>query len=159
MVTTWTPGTELSWSATRTTGGLRRRQTVTLLDNLRIVIIPDDATRILKLKAGELDAAEFVPFSRMAELKADPKLNMVLSPAAQILCRHQQPAPAQQRHTEPLSDMRVRQALNYAVNKDAIIQVMTYGAGKPQVSPISTKPLYGKRRKCPTPTIRQKRKR
>src|SRR5689334_1880942 len=29
------------------------------LDNVRYVIIPDDATRILKLKAGEIDAAEF----------------------------------------------------------------------------------------------------
>ena len=36
-------------------------------------IIPDDATRILKLQSGELDGAEFIPFARVAELKADPQ--------------------------------------------------------------------------------------
>ena len=54
------------------------------LDEVRFVIIPDDATRILKLKAGEIDGAEFVPYSRVAELKADPKLNMVLFPSARV---------------------------------------------------------------------------
>ena len=52
-------------------------------DGIRFVIIPDDATRILKLQAGEVDAAEFVPYARVAELKADPKLDMELFPAAQ----------------------------------------------------------------------------
>ena len=43
------------------------------LDKIRFLIIPDDATRILKLKAGEIDGAEFMPYSRVAELKADPQ--------------------------------------------------------------------------------------
>ena len=59
-------------------------QPLPYLDNVRYVIIPDDATRILKLKAGEIDAAEFIPYSRVAELKADSRLNMVLFPAAQV---------------------------------------------------------------------------
>ncbi len=37
------------------------------LDKVRFVIIPEDATRILKLKAGEIDATEFAPFSLVAE--------------------------------------------------------------------------------------------
>ncbi len=55
------------------------------LDELRFPIIPDDATRVLKLKAGEIDATEFVPLSRVQELKADPKLNMILFPSEKII--------------------------------------------------------------------------
>ena len=45
----------------------------------------------------------------------------------------------------PLSDVRVRQALNYATDKDALIQVVSYGAGTPQQSfmPMSTPLSYG----------------
>ncbi len=80
------------------------------LDNISFVIIPDDATRILKLKAGEIDVAEFIPYSRVAELKADPQLNMVLFPAAQVnYFTPQQPPHAEGRHEEP-AERRARAA-------------------------------------------------
>ena len=45
----------------------------------------------------------------------------------------------------PLGDVRVRQALNYATNKEALIQVVSYGTGTPQDSymPMSTPLSYG----------------
>ena len=43
------------------------------LDELEFQIIPDDATRLLKLKAGEIDGTEFVPYARVQELKTDPE--------------------------------------------------------------------------------------
>ena len=102
------------------------------LDTIRFLIIPDDATRILKLKAGEVDIAEFVPYSRVAELKADPKLNMVLFPAAQVNYFTLNTRPTLKDGTKnPLNDVRVRQALNYATDKEALIQVVSYGAGTP----------------------------
>ncbi len=116
------------------------------LDAVKFVIIPDDATRILKLKAGEIDAAEFIPYSRVQELKADPKLNMVLFPAAQVNYFTLNTRPTLNDGTKnPLNDVRVRQALNYATDKDAMIQVVSYGAGTPQQSfmPMSTPLSYG----------------
>jgi peptide/nickel transport system substrate-binding protein len=116
------------------------------LDNIRFVIIPDDATRILKLKAGEIDAAEFVPYSRVAELKADPKLNMVLFPAAQVNYFTTNDRPTLNDGTKnPLADLKVREALNYATDKEALIQVVTYGTGTPEQSymPMSTPLSYG----------------
>jgi peptide/nickel transport system substrate-binding protein len=113
------------------------------LDKVKVVIVPDDATRILKLRAGEVDAAEFVPFSRVAELKADPKLDMALYPAAKIVFISMNNRPALKDGTKnPLADKRVRQALNYAVEKKAIAQIMTYGIGVSQVTlPPSSTPL------------------
>ena len=111
------------------------------LDAVRFEIIPDDATRILKLQAGELDVAEFVPYSRVAELKADARLDMVLFPAAQVNYFSLNDRPTFKDGTRnPMSDVRVRQALNYATDKDALIQAVSYGAGSAQQSlmPMST---------------------
>ena len=116
------------------------------LDTLKFEIIPDDATRILKLRAGELDVVEFVPYSRVAELKADSKLNMVLFPAAQVNYFALNARPTLKDGSKnPLTDPRVRQALNYATNKEALIQVVSYGTGTPQKSfmPMSTPLSYG----------------
>jgi len=111
------------------------------LDSVRLVIIPDDATRILKLRAGELDIAEFVPYSRVGELKADPKLDMVLFPAAQVNYFSLNVRPTfKDGSKNPMADLRVRQALNYATDKDALIQAVSYGTGTLQRSlmPMST---------------------
>ena len=140
MVSNWAPGSELTMVRNPYYWRLGTDgKPLPYLDRIRIVIIPDDATRILKLKAGEIDAAEFVPYSRIAELKADPKLNMMLAPAAQIffIAMNNRPTLADG-SKNPLSDKRVRQALNYAVDKKAIVQVMTYGVGIPQASPVSS---------------------
>ncbi len=121
-------------------------QKLPYLDGIRFVIIPDDATRILKLQAGEVDAAEFVPYARVAELKADPKLDMELFPAAQTNYFLMNIRPELKDGSKnPLADQRVRQALNYATDKDALIQVVSYGTGTPQRSfmPMSTPFSYG----------------
>ena len=113
------------------------------LDEVKVEIIPDDATRILKLKAGEVNGVEFVPFSRAVELKADPKINMVLFPAAKIVYIALNIRPTLKDGSKnPLADKRVRQALNYAVEKKAIAQIVTYGMGVPQVTlPPASTPL------------------
>ena len=54
------------------------------LDAVRFEIIPGDATRILKLQGSEIDGAEFIPLSRVAELKADPNINMELFPSTKV---------------------------------------------------------------------------
>lgn len=108
------------------------------LDRIEFLLIPDDATRILKLQAGEVDGAEFIPFSRVAELKADPNLDMELFPSTRIIY-----APINTRATfkdgakNPMADVRVRQALNYATNKDTLIKLVTFGTGQPMTSLMS----------------------
>ncbi|WP_217356191.1 ABC transporter substrate-binding protein [Ruegeria arenilitoris] len=110
------------------------------LDGVHFEIVPDDATRILRLQAGEVDAAEFIPFSRVAELEADPSIDMQLYPSTRIIY-----SPINTRETRadgspnPMADPRVRQALNYATNKDALIGVVLHGAGQPMSSPLMAK--------------------
>ena len=115
------------------------------LDGIRLPIIPDDATRILKLKAGEIDATEFVPLSRVQEMKADPNINMVLFPSEKVIYLNIDNRPTLANgQKNPMADVRVRQALNYATDKDALVQVLTYGVGTLQksVMPMSTPLAY-----------------
>jgi len=114
------------------------------LDEVDFQIIPDDATRILKLQAGEVDGAEFIPYSRVAELKADPDINMELFPSTKVnyLTLNVRPK-LKDGSDNPLADEKVRQALNYAIDKNAVIKVVTYDVGKPMQSFMSSStPLF-----------------
>lgn len=123
------------------------------LDGVHFEIIPDDATRVLKLQSGEVDVAELIPFSRVAELKADPNLKMELFPSTRIIY-----APINTRDARadgsanPLNNVKLRQALNYATDKDALVGLVLQGAGAPMSSPLMSSqtplavdmsPLYG----------------
>ena len=114
------------------------------LNEVDLTIVPDDATRILQLQAGQIDATEFIPFSRVKELQADSNLAMDLFPSTQINYLQLNVMPKLSDGTpNPLSNEKVRQALNYAISKNAIIKVVTHGLGSPMHSYMaSSTPLY-----------------
>jgi peptide/nickel transport system substrate-binding protein len=108
------------------------------LDAVEFPVIPDDATRLLKLKAGELNGSEFIPYARVAELKADPSLDMQLWPSTKINYLTMNVRPKLKDGSDnPLNNLKVRQALNHAVNKDALIAITTRGLGKQMKSMMS----------------------
>ena len=113
------------------------------LDEIEFVTIPDDATRILKLQAGEVDGAEFIPYARVAELKADPNLDMQLWPSTKVnfLTLNVRPT-FKDGSKNPMADPRVRQAMNYAVDKDALIKIVTFDVAKPMTSFMSSSTPY-----------------
>lgn len=120
------------------------------LDGIDFQIVPDDATRILKLQSGGIQGAEFIPYARVDELKKSDKLNMELFPSTRVESITFNVRPELDGKPNPLSNEKVRQALNYAINKQAIIQIVTHGVGKPLTSFMSSatpmhagdKPLY-----------------
>jgi len=114
------------------------------LDQVVLTVVPDDATRILQLKAGQVDATEFVPYERAKELQGDPNLTMELFPSTQVTYVQLNARPKLNDGSDnPLGNEKVRQALNYALNKKAIIQIVTHGLGTPMQSYMSsTTPLY-----------------
>ena len=109
------------------------------LDEVDFPVIPDDATRILKLQAGEVDGAELIPYARVQELQNDPNLNMALFPSTKVefITINVRPK-LTDGSTNILADPKVRQALNYAIDKPALIKVVTFDVGKPTVSFMSS---------------------
>lgn len=120
------------------------------LDGITFEVIPDDATRILKLESGDIQGAEFIPYARVAELKKKPGIDMKLFPSTRVEYVTMNVRPELDGKPNPLSNEKVRQALNYATNKQAIIQIVTHGVGTPMTSFMSSatplhsgdKPLY-----------------
>ncbi len=106
------------------------------LDGVEWISVPDDNTRVLKLQAGELDCGIFIPFSRIEELKADPKLNVMLDASTRedaLLINHEHGA---------LAKKEVRQALDMAIDEQAIVDTVTFGAGSVANSYIPAGSLY-----------------
>ncbi|MBA4096577.1 MAG: peptide ABC transporter substrate-binding protein [Rhodospirillum sp.] len=109
------------------------------LDEVRFPVIPDDATRILKLQAGEVDGAELIPYARVAELKGDANINMELFPSTKVQFITVNVRPTLKNgEKNVLADPKVRQALNYAIDKNAMAQIVTFGIGTPLVSFMSS---------------------
>jgi peptide/nickel transport system substrate-binding protein len=100
------------------------------IDQAEIDIIAEDNARVLKLRAGEVDAIVGVPFNQVAQLKRDTKLKVGVAPVFRI--------ELVQLNTlkKPFDDQRVRQALNYAVNKTALVKTILRGNGTVAVSSI-----------------------
>lgn len=106
------------------------------LDGVEWISIPDDNTRMLKIQAGELDAAIFVPFSRIAELEKDPKLKVQLDTSTRedaLILNHTNPG---------LAKKDVREALDMAIDKKAIVDAVTFGIGEEANSYIPKGALY-----------------
>src|SRR5215470_9323096 len=91
----------------------------------KIVVRPilEDAARIAALQAGEVDLIAPVPHARIAELKGNHKLVIKTIPAPRIF------------HVTidvrkpPFDNVKVRQALNHAVDVNAILRSLYFGYG------------------------------
>ncbi len=93
------------------------------LDSVRFDYIPDDNARMLKIRSGETDIAEGVPFKQIASLQGQDGFRIAVEPIVRyegVFLNHR---------VAPLGDVRVRQALNYATDKVAINKAVYGGVG------------------------------
>jgi peptide/nickel transport system substrate-binding protein len=106
------------------------------LDGVEWISVPDDNTRMLNVQAGELDTAIFVPFSRVEELKKDPNLQVHVETSTRedhLLINHEHGA---------LGKKEVRQALDMAIDKQALVDTVTFGLGTVANSYVPKGALY-----------------
>ena len=93
------------------------------LDELRFDVLTDDNTRMLKFRSGELDIATNVPPNQVEPLKRTKGVVVKLFPQMRtdyVYYNHAR---------KPINDIRVRQALNYAIDRQAILKSVLYGYG------------------------------
>ena len=90
------------------------------LDGVEFDYITNDNTRILKLQSGEVDVAESIPFSQVDSLNKG-STRVEIAPLASI------DAIWLNNNHQPFGDKLVRQALNYATDKNAINRVVYFG--------------------------------
>lgn len=90
------------------------------LDRIIIRIIPEDVARVISLQNGEIDFAA-VPSDSVAKLSADPNFKVVMNSVPSLISMHLN------HKAKPWSDRRVRQAANYAVNREVLTQQILKG--------------------------------
>jgi dipeptide transport system substrate-binding protein len=100
------------------------------IDDLIFAITVDGSVRMQKLQAGECQAAPYPNPADLAGLKADPNITVLEQEGLNVgyLAYNTQVA--------PFDDVRVRKALNMAINKQAIIDAVLEGQGAIAKNPI-----------------------
>lgn len=90
------------------------------VDTITFLPVPDANTRAAMVQTGEAHYAA-IPFERADAMKSNDKLDVIDSPS--IMARYVSFNTQQ----KPFDDVRVRQAINYAINKEAFAKVVYAG--------------------------------
>lgn len=88
------------------------------LDNITFMFQPDDQSALLSLQAGDLDLMN-IPSHRIPEVEDDFSITYEQANSILLLGYNQE--------KEPFNDVRVRQAINYAINRDEMIEAAFSG--------------------------------
>ncbi len=100
------------------------------IDNLIFAITPDASVRWAKLQKGE---CQVMPYPNPADLPAmrkDPDVKVLEQPGLNIGYL------AYNTTKKPFDDVRVRKAINMAMDKKAIVDAVYLGTGIPAINPI-----------------------
>ncbi|WP_027891945.1 ABC transporter substrate-binding protein [Calidithermus chliarophilus] len=93
------------------------------LDGITYIYLPDATARTTALRAGSVDWIEYVPAADIQTIKNDPKLDVVGGLSANFRSLYFN------LKEKPLDDVRVRQAIAYALNPQEVVDVALFGAG------------------------------
>ncbi|PSJ44793.1 nickel/dipeptide/oligopeptide ABC transporter substrate-binding protein [Zobellella endophytica] len=92
------------------------------VDNITLVPIKEDATRVAALLAGDVDFIKPVSPNDHDRVKAASDVKLVTESGTRIITFQ-----LNQDRFEPFRDVRVRQAVNYAINQEGIVQRIMRG--------------------------------
>ncbi|MBV9580834.1 MAG: ABC transporter substrate-binding protein, partial [Chloroflexi bacterium] len=108
------------------------------LDGIEYRILPDAQTMVAQFEAGALDMVLNPPLLDVGRLEGDPKYQAVTNPyTGRYYTAGWNVA------NPPLDNKQVRQALNYAMNRQRFVDTVLLGLGRPITLPwIPTSPAY-----------------
>jgi peptide/nickel transport system substrate-binding protein len=106
---------------------------------LTMVSVPDAVTRIAMLERGEADIMYNVPGELVERIKSNPKLML----AAVLSANFWLEFPGFQDPKSPFHDKRVRQAVSFAIDREAMNQAECAGLGRVDGNWINDDVVYG----------------
>ena len=103
------------------------------------VIRPELLSRVAAVEAGEIDAAPALPLDLVTPFIGDDDFKVIFQQAARGATHQLMPNTHQPLQPDgspnPFLDIRVRQAMNMAINREAYIENLLGGAGAPSFGP------------------------
>jgi peptide/nickel transport system substrate-binding protein len=119
----WVPKTSMDYDANTDYWGLAKPQWAHITETL----VPEEATRVAQLERGDVDIIGNLSFDRALQLKGSGfHLQEVGLPTLANIS-----FPGTFMTQGPTSDIRVRQAMSYAINRQEICDTFYKGLGKP----------------------------
>lgn len=118
----WTRGSELVLARNP---NFWRKDGQPYVDEYHRMVVVDDNARVLQVQSGELDICLFPPLSQVKGLQGNPQLKIHVDNFMDSYFLTMNITKA------PFTNKLVRQALNYATDKQAIIEKVNFGFGKP----------------------------
>lgn len=103
------------------------------IKTIEVRLIPDETTKGISIENGEVDAAENISTTDRQNIMNNKKLNFFETPSTKYF--HM----AINNENGKLGDVKVRQALSYAVNKKAVIDTAMDGIGQEAVCTVNDK--------------------
>ena len=106
------------------------------ITELTLTTIKQDATRVAALLSGEIDVVQDVPVQDIERLKASPSLRVSEGPENRSIffgfdVGSKELTSSDVKGKNPFADVRVRQAVNTAINRQAIQRVVMRGQSVP----------------------------
>lgn len=102
------------------------------LDGIVFSVVSEDVSRVNQVRAGDADIMYNPPPALLPALEQDPRLQLKTIPTVRVIYIGLNSRQA------PLNDLRVRQALNYAVDKEKLCKVIMRDMARPSDSPLSS---------------------
>lgn len=99
----------------------------TIIDKVTALVINDENVAVTRFKAGELDRTE-IPTGQYPRFKKEMPEATVVFPR---LCSYYYTLNVSDKGPDYLKDVRVRQALSYAIDRDIIVEKVTQGGQIP----------------------------
>jgi len=100
-------------------------------ERIALRTVTDAAARVGLLKSGQAQVAEGVPAETVDDLRRVPSVDVIVRPALRTF------GMGINLNRVVLQDRRVREALNYAVNKELLVNALFHGYGSVLHSPIA----------------------
>jgi len=105
--------------------------TLPSIKRIEVVPIIEETARVAALEKGDVDFVMPLPPQAASQLEADSEVRVLAEPSTRVYwCTLNTRIPI-------LENQRVRQALNYAIDYDALVQGLFFGYAQPNNSPIA----------------------
>ncbi|WP_226582245.1 ABC transporter substrate-binding protein [Acuticoccus sediminis] len=100
-------------------------------DGVKFITVPEASTRLTMLETGEADIIVDVPGADVERLRETDGISLIEKPNTRLGHVGMNVSRA------PLNDVKVRQAINFAINREAIVKGVLRGVGVPADSIIA----------------------
>jgi peptide/nickel transport system substrate-binding protein len=91
--------------------------------------ISEASTRIASLKTGEVDIVSAIPPNSLKDLESNPDIKTTAKTGVMLYM-------GLDTFTAPLDNIKVRQAINYAIDKDTIVKSILLGTARTMAGPV-----------------------